>query len=179
MISIFVYIVVDHSIDITNGTADGTDSGLLDDMTVTLTTTEYMTTTTESVTITATVTNMATVILQTTTVVVTADLTHTPSPSPTQSSSAAASTSCSSDTDNTPIYVAVAIVIVGLLITIIVVIVGVLLCRHYQKEKKSDGSSSPLTVKYKTANGADPTKVSIVEVDNDLYGKEVLQPQSQ
>ena len=165
-----ISIVVDHSINITNETAAGNDSGLLDDMTVTLTTTEFMTTTTESVIVTATVT------LQTATVTVTADLASTPSPSPTQGSATAASTSCSNDTDNTPIYVAVVIVIVGLFITIFVVIVGVLSCRHYQK---SDGSDSSLTVKYKTANGHNSTGVSIVEVDNDLYGKEALQPRSQ
>ena len=168
---IFKIIIVER-VNVTNGTANNTDSSLLGDTTIVLTTTEI-----ESVTTTATeiesVTTTTTVIQTTTesyTITVTADLNCTPSPSLTQSSGAAASTSCSSDTDNTPIYVAVAIVIVGLLITIIVVIVGVLLCRHYQKDKKSAQS---LTDKYKTANSANSTGVSIVEVDNDLYGKDV------
>ena len=122
--------MVGHNINVTNGTANGTDSGLVD-MTVTLTTTE-------SVTITATV-------------VVTVDL--TPSPSPTQTSSATASTSCSSDTDNTLIYVAVAIVIVGLLlITITANIVGVILCRRYWQEKRS--IVDPII--YKTENNTEP-----------------------
>ena len=173
-----ISIVVDHSINITNGTAGGVDSGLLDDMTVILTTTESVTTTetvvqtttrnftqttTESLTETAT---ESLTIYRT----VTVDLTYTLSPSPTQSSGVGASTSCSNDNDKIPIYVAVVIVIVGLLITIIVVIVGVLLCRHYQK---SDESNSSLTVKYKAASSDD--RASIVEVENDLYGKDQSQ----
>ena len=98
----------------------------------------------------------------------------TTSPSPTLSSDTAGSTSCSSsDTDNTPIYVAVAIVIVGLLITITIVVVGVLLCRHHQIENDSHKSSVPLNVNYKNTNGTDTGKVLTVEVDNDLYGKEI------
>ena len=152
---------MDHSIDDTNRTANGTDSGLVDDITVTLTTTETVTQTTiENVTVTA-------------------DLYCTPSPSPSQSSGTAGSTSCSSsDTDNTPIYVAVAIVIAGLLITITVVIIGVILCRRYQKEKEYDRSNGLVTINDKTANGTDTAGMSVVEVENDLYGKE-LQPQSQ
>ena len=155
-------------VNVTSGTANNTNSSLLGDTTMVFTTTEI-----ESVTTTATIIQTTTESL---TITVTADLNCTPSPFPVQSSGAAASTSCSSDTDNTPIYVAVAIVIVGLLITIIVVIVGVLLCRHYQKDKKSDQS---VNVEYKTAHSANSTGISIVEVDNDLYGKEVLQPRSQ
>ena len=174
----FIFVVVDHSVDIANETTDGTDSGLVDDMTVVLTTTESVTAT-ETVTQTATKNFTQTTtesFTETTTEVFTTirtlifDLHCTPCPSPTQCSGAAASTSCSSDTNNTPVYVAVAIVIVGLLITIIVVIVGVLMCRHFQK---SDGSSSPLTVKYKTASSDDSARASIVEVNNDLYGKEI------
>ena len=138
-----------HSINITNGTAGGTDSGLVADLTVTLTTTEFLTTTTELVTITATV-------IRTTTesFTVTDNLTHIPSPSPTQSSGAVGSTS--SDDDNTPIYIAVAIVIVGLLITITANIVGVILCRRYWQEKRSN---NPLIVKYKTENNTKPLLV--------------------
>ena len=162
--------MVDHSIDSNDGTAIGIDSGLVEDMTIVLTTTESVTTT-ETIVQTTT---------ESFTVTVTADLAGTPSPSPTQSSNTAASTSCSSDNDNTPIYVAVAIVIVGLLITIIVVVVGVLLCRRYQNEKGSNASASPLNVKYRSGNGVNSTHgVSIVEVENDLYGKEELRPQSQ
>ena len=154
-------VVVNHSINLANETTN--DTGLFDDLTVTLTTTESVTTTettTKNVTIYHTVTPVV------------------PSPSSLQNSGAASSTSCSSsDNDNTPIYVAVAIVIVGLLITIVAIIVGVLFCRHrYWKEKQFDGSRSPIAVTYKTANSADFTMV--VEVDNDLYGKEALQPQS-
>ena len=141
-------VVVDHSIN-------GTNSGLHDTVTVMIT---------ESVTITQ---------IQTTTESFTVYHTVTPSPSPTQSSNAAGSTSCSSsDTDNTPIYVA-AIVIVGLLITIIVVVVGVLLC-YCQKSKYFNRSIVPLNVKYRNTNGIDNGKVLTIEVDNDLYGTEML-----
>ena len=68
--------------------------------------------------------------------------------------------------------------IVGLLITITIVVVGVLLCRHHQIENDSHKSSVPLNVNYKNTNGTDTGKVLTVEVDNDLYGKEI-QPQSQ
>ena len=127
-----------------------------------------------TVSFTATITQAVTesfIVYRTVTVT---DLYYTSSPSPKQSSDTAGSTSCSSsDTDNTPIYVAVAIVIVGLLITITVVVVGVLLCHRHQTEKDSDESSVPLNVKYKNANGIDTSKDSIIEVDNDLYGKEI------
>ena len=129
--------MVNHSNEIVNGT----DSGLVAE--VTLTTTEFMTT----VIVTATVT-------QTSMITVTADLNCTPSPSPTQSSGAGGS--ASSDTDNTPIYVAVAIVIVGLLIIITANIVGVILCRRYWQDKQSDGS---LTIKYNNENRAEPLLV--------------------
>ena len=143
--------MVDHSINVTNGTAAGTNSGLLDDMIVTLTTTEFMTTTTELVIVTATV------ILQTATENFTVIVTDcTPSPSPTQSSGAVGSTS--SDTDNTPIYVAVAIVMVGLLITITANIVGVILCRHYCQEKRSS-NKGPSFVKCNSENNTEPSLV--------------------
>ena len=144
--------MVDHSINITNGTANGTDSGLVDDMTVTLTMTEFVTTATESVTIRATETTT-----ESFTVTVAGNLNCTASNSPTQSSGAVGSTS--SDDDNTPIYVAVAIVIVGLLITITANIVGVILCHRYWQEKRSNGSNNPLIVKYKTENNTEPLLV--------------------
>ena len=186
-------VVVDHSIDSTNGTAISIDSGLVDDMTMVLTTTESVTTTetiiettienythtaTQLVTTTETLLQATTVnYTQTTTesftVTVTADSTGTPSPSPTQSSNAAASKSCSSDTDKTPIYVAVALVVVGLIITLVIVIVGLILCRRYQK---SDEARTPLHIKYKTTSNDDSPTASIIEVDNGLYGK--TQPRS-
>ena len=149
--------MVDHSINVTNGTANGTDSGLLDDTTVI---TEYMTTTTELVIVTAIVT-------QTSMITITDDLNCTPSPSPTQSSGAVGS--ASSDTDNTPIYVAVAIVIVGLLITITANIVGVILCRRYWQEKQSDGS---LIIKYNNENRTEP---SLVDAKRKLHAGEGLE----
>jgi len=170
-----VSIVVNHSINSNNGAVIDNDSGLVDDMTVVLTTTESVTTTE---TIIKTITEHITTLSFT--VTFTADSTGTPSPSPTQSSNTAASTRCSSDTDNTPIYVAVAIVIVGLVITIIVVIVGVLFCHRYQNEKGSNAPASPVNVRYKTENGVNSNYgVSMVEVENDLYGKEELRPKSQ
>ena len=170
-----VYIVVDDSSVISNRTVSGTSSQV-DDMTMVVTSIKSVLPT-ES-TITQTVTESLTIYH---TITVT-DLYCTPSsslilsPSPTQSSDTADSTSCSSsDTDNkhTMIYVAVAIVIVGLLIPITVVVVGVILCRRHQKEKGSDKSSVPLNVKYKNANDIDTGKVSVVEVDNDLYGRAI------
>ena len=161
---LFTFLVVDHSINITNGTAAGNDSGLLDDMTVTLTTTEFMTTTTELVIVTATVT------LQTATesytITVTADLNCTPSPSLTQSSGAVGSTS--SDTDNTPIYVAVAIVMVGLLMTITANIVGIILYCRYCQEKRSNNEGL-LFVKCKFENN---TESSLVDTKNAGVGLE-------
>ena len=162
-----IIVVVDHSFNITNGAANDSDTGLVDDTMVVLTTT--VTACTETITETVT---------QTTTESYTVYLTATPSPSPTQSSNTAGLTSCSSsDTDNTPIYVAVTIAIVGLLITITIVVVGVLLCRCHQIEKYSNRSSVPLNVKYRNTNGTDTGKVLMV-VNNDLYGKEI-RPQSQ
>ena len=155
---------MNHGINITNGTAAGTNSGLLDDMMVTFTTTEFMTTTTELVIVTATVT------LQTATksytITVTADLNCTSSPSPTQSSGATGSTS--SNTDNTPIYVAVAIVMVGLLMTITANIVGVILCCRYCQEKRSN-NEGPLFVKCKFENN---TELSLVDTKNAGVGLE-------
>ena len=148
-----VSIVVNHSINSNNGAVIDNDSGLVDDMTVVLTTTESVTTTE---TIIKTITEHITTLSFT--VTFTADSTGTPSPSPTQSSNTAASTRCSSDTDNTPIYVTVAIVIVGLLITIIVVIVGVLLLCRYWQEKQS---GNPLTVKCSIKNSNESSLVNV------------------
>ena len=149
----FVIVVVDHSL---NGTANATDHGLVDDMTVILTTT--VTACTETVT-------------QTTAESFTVYLTVLPSPSPTQSSDTAESTSCSSsDTDNTPIYVTVAIVIVGLLITITVVVVGVLVCRRYWQgqEKPFSGPTNPLFVDNKT-------QFPMAKTESDLHGEKRLE----
>ena len=162
------FAVMDHSADNANGTVNDTDCGRVD-MTVVLTT---IATTTETVTTTESVTQTTTESF-TFNHTVTANLYCTPSPSTLQSSGTAGSASCSSrDTDNAPIYVAVAIVIAGLLITITIVIVGVILCRRYQKEKECNRSNGLLTIKDKTA-------MSVIEVENDLYGEERLQPQSQ
>lgn len=165
--------MVDHNIDFINSTTNNSLS-LLDDLTVVLTTTESVTiieTTTET-------TTESLVVYRT----VTADVSSGPSPSPLQNSGATNSNSCLSndddDDDNTPIYVAVVIVIVGLLITITAIIVGIFLCRHYWQEKQSNKSSSPLNVKYRTTNDTAASLVSVVEVENDLYGKETLQPPS-
>ena len=168
-----VIVVVDHSFNITNGAANDSDTGLVDDTMVVLTTTVTACTETITETVTQTTTESYTVYLT-----ATPSLSPTQSPSPTLSSNAAGSTSCSSsDTDNTPIYVAVTIAIVGLLITITIVVVGVLLCRCHQIERDSYRSSVPLNAKYRNTNGTDTGKVLMV-VDNDLYGKEI-RPQSQ
>ena len=163
--------MVDDSSDISNRTVSGTSSSQIDDMTTVVTSIKsVLPTESFPLTVTQTITESFTIYRD----VTVTDLYYILSPSPTQSSDTAGSTSCSSsDTDHTPIYVTVAIVIVGILITITVVVVGVLLCRRHQKEKDSDRSSVPLNVKYKNANDTDTRKVSIVEVDNDLYGRAI------
>ena len=148
----FVIVVVNHSLNITNGAASDTDHGLVDDKTVDLTT----------------VTACTETVIHTTTETV--YLTVTPSPSPTQSSDTAGSTNCSSsDTDKKPIYVTVAIVIAGLLITITVVVVGVLMCRCYWQgqEKPFSGPTNFLFVK-------DQTKFSLTKAESDLHGGKEL-----
>ena len=155
----FVIVVVNHSLNITNGAASDTDHGLVDDKTVELTTT--VTACTETVTHTTTETVYLTV---------TPSPSPTPNPSPTQSSDTAGSTSCSSsDTDKKSIYVTVAIVIAGLLITITVIVVGVLMCRrHWQgQEKPFSGPTNLLFVK-------DQTKFSLTKAESDLHGGKEL-----
>jgi len=165
--------VTDHSVILDNSTAN---TGLVDNVAVTLTTTELVTTT-ESLTT-----------IQTSTIVVTVTADVSPSslpvipsplslqsssqsiinPSPKQSSSAA--TSCSSnDKDNTPIYIAVVIVVVALLLTAILVIVGVILYRYHKAS--SARSKTPIIAEYKSTS-ADDASMKIVEVNNDLYGAE-------
>jgi len=155
-------LVVDHN----NSTTNINGPALLDDSTVVLTTTESVTTT--KLVTTTEITTKTTIIYRT----VTANVTSTLSPSPVQNSGAACSNSCSSDDNNTPIYVAVAMVIIVLLITVTAIIVGVFLFRRYWQEKQSGEPNSSLNVKYKTT---EPSLVSMVEVENDLYGKEVPQ----
>ena len=163
---------MDDSSDISNRTVSGTSSSQIDDMTTVVTSIKsVLPTESFPLTVTQTITESFTIYRD----VTVTDLYYILSPSPTQSSDTAGSTSCSSsDTDNRPIYVTVAIVIVGILITItVVIVVGVLLCHRHQKEKDSDRSSVPLNVKYKNANDTNTRKVSIVEVDNDLYGRAI------
>ena len=101
----------------------------------------------------------------------------TPSHSPSLSSDTASSTSCSSnDTNNTPIYVAIVIVIVGVLITIIIVIVGVFLCHRNQQGRLLDKSTRLANAEYKTTTDGGTI---VLEVENDLYGKDRLQPKLQ
>ena len=161
----FVIVVVNHSLNITNGAANDTDHGLVDDMTAVLTTTVTACTETVTQTTTERFTERFTVYLPGL-----CSLFPTPNSSPTQSSDTAGSTSCSSsDTDNTPIYVAVAIVIVGLLVTITIVVVGVLMCRCYWQgqEQPFRGHTNLLFVK-------DKTKSSLTNTESDLHGKEGL-----
>ncbi|XP_065898534.1 mucin-3B-like [Dysidea avara] len=162
--------VVDHSVAIDNTTAN---AGLVDDVSVTLTTTELVTTThmaTQLVTITQTV--ASTVLVTVTANVSSSPLTmqnssSTMNPSPMQTSSA--SSSCSSkEKDNTPIYVTVVIVVVGLLVAVILVIVGVILCHYQQQKVSSVRSKSPIIAAYKSADSGS----IVVEVSNDLYGRE-------
>ena len=160
-----IIVVVDHSFNITNGAANGSDTGLVDDTMAVLTTTVTACTETITETITQTTTESYTFYLT-----ATPSPSPTPIPSPTQSSNAAGSTSCSSsDTDNTPIYVTVAITIVGLLITITIVVVGVLLCRHYWQEQKKQSNihRNPVIIR-------DRTKSSLTITESDLHGGEGL-----
>ena len=170
--NIFCSLAVDHTINFSNVT---NDTGLVDDLTVVLTTTVSVNCT-ETI-IKAATENITTVSITTTSterVTVYHTVVATPSPSPSSSSDTASSASCSSnDTNNTPIYVAIVIVIVGVLITIIIVIVGVFLCHRNQQGRLLDKSTN---AQYKTTTD-DATVV--LEVENDLYGKDRLQPQLQ
>jgi len=164
---------MDHSDAVDDATAN---AGLVDDPSVINTITELVMTTrttTQSFTTTHLITITQTV-ASTVLVTVTANInpvmqnSSTMHPSPIQTSSA--SSSCSpSDEDNTPIYIAIVIVVVGLLIAVILVIVGVILCRQLlQKSSQSVRPKSPVIAANKSAeNGS-----IVVEVSNDLYGKE-------
>ena len=90
----------------------------------------------------------------------------TMNPSPMQTSSA--STSCSTNDDNAPVYIAIVIVVVGLLIVAILVIVAVFLCRRQLQKSPSVRSKSPVIAAYKSGDNGS----SVVEISNDLYGKE-------
>lgn len=84
---------------------------------------------------------------------------------------------CSHNHDDgniTPIYILIAIVTVGIVVTAVIIIVGVIIYRrHSHGHMQSAKSSDPLLPKGYGSINLVPS--SIVEVDNDLYGRRELQ----